>query len=535
MAPPLAALFDWPRRFMSILKQDVGKAELQQQIGRFSELEVATSFAGIGTAEMAIDSLKAAAKKELNTQLNLKGGLAIDYDKHCQQALQEEAGVESVGSNILELLPAKWKKWVEEGHREEVIITAQHVRQALKKHQALVNKRAGAGKKVARGRGQQAASAKKSAATVRDLFYKKDRRLKADLGRAKQEWVAEKGTEELLEAVQKGLQTRAVCTFTRRHTFEEMKPKILHDRSLVLQKELRDVHTGSPVAARPGDIHVAGSPCTDWSSMGQQQKLSGPTAAAFLVWTRWMLDNEPTIIIHENVKRFPVRILVELFGASYSVHSIELTPKEVGWPIARPRRYSLLLKKGRATLQRPLVELKEAFHQEVKLKGINFFVQRLQHQELPGWQQHFLAGYRASGATADGSIVDLSQNPWRGRGRQSAADGSCPAITRSSGTLWSEDRQRAMTGLERLAAHGIPVFSWAASAALTHPRSFANFKGKEGALTYFAGNAMHASCIGGVLAWMVGYVRVEPASAARGLRRTAPDAPLGRLKRPRTQ
>ena len=62
-------------------------------------------------------------------------------------------------------------------------------------------------------------------------------------------------------------------------------------------------------------MHVAGSPCTDFSSMGLRKGLNGETMVAFLVWIRLILTHLPIIIIHENVVNFPAsfwRICLEV-------------------------------------------------------------------------------------------------------------------------------------------------------------------------------------------------------------------------------
>ena len=55
-----------------------------------------------------------------------------------------------------------------------------------------------------------------------------------------------------------------------------------------------------------GHIHVAGSPCTDFSSMGKRRGFGGPTSAAFITCVILVRLHRPWIIIHENVLGFDI-------------------------------------------------------------------------------------------------------------------------------------------------------------------------------------------------------------------------------------
>ena len=66
-----------------------------------------------------------------------------------------------------------------------------------------------------------------------------------------------------------------------------------------------------------GHIHVAGSPCTDFSSMGKQRGFEGPASAAFITWVVLVRRHCAWILVHENVLGFDIKALAELLADLY--------------------------------------------------------------------------------------------------------------------------------------------------------------------------------------------------------------------------
>ena len=57
-----------------------------------------------------------------------------------------------------------------------------------------------------------------------------------------------------------------------------------------------------------------GTPCVDWSSNGKRRELQGAALIAFIAWIAQRLLLAEPAILHENVPRFPVELLILLFG-----------------------------------------------------------------------------------------------------------------------------------------------------------------------------------------------------------------------------
>ena len=89
-------------------------------------------------------------------------------------------------------------------------------------------------------------------------------------------------------------------------------------------------------------LHIAGTPCVDYSAFGSHAGDAGPTSQHFAAWAALRLLLEDLVIIHENVPSFSAEVLKDIFGAKYVIETIILDPQQLGWPVVRKRRYTVL-------------------------------------------------------------------------------------------------------------------------------------------------------------------------------------------------
>ena len=69
-------------------------------------------------------------------------------------------------------------------------------------------------------------------------------------------------------------------------------------------------HPGNLCALEAVDIDVSGSPCTPWSSANRKrQRFGHPDAALILLWARIIRHCRPAVLLHENVRHFPLDLL----------------------------------------------------------------------------------------------------------------------------------------------------------------------------------------------------------------------------------
>ena len=69
-------------------------------------------------------------------------------------------------------------------------------------------------------------------------------------------------------------------------------------------------------------LHVAGTPCIAWSTMGTRCGASGPTLLCFMVWAFQRLLIQEDAVLHENTPEFNSDLLLELLQEFYIVSSL---------------------------------------------------------------------------------------------------------------------------------------------------------------------------------------------------------------------
>ena len=114
--------------------------------------------------------------------------------------------------------------------------------------------------------------------------------------------------------------------------------------------------------AQPADLHVAGTPCIDFSPRGQKKGLCGPTTGHLFCWLALRLLLEDAYVIQENVPAFATHVLAAVLGHMYHVDTALLDPFELGWPIVRKRRYTVLRHKTKTgAMTQPLHQWSRLF------------------------------------------------------------------------------------------------------------------------------------------------------------------------------
>ena len=80
-----------------------------------------------------------------------------------------------------------------------------------------------------------------------------------------------------------------------------------------------------------------------------------------MAWVAQRRALEEPIVVHENVKQYPVAFLEYFLGDKYLVHTCLLNAKDLGWPVTRVRRITLLLHKSKIrTILRPWPDIASA-------------------------------------------------------------------------------------------------------------------------------------------------------------------------------
>ena len=126
-------------------------------------------------------------------------------------------------------------------------------------------------------------------------------------------------------------------------------------------------------------VNVSVTTCKAWSrrSVGGKNRgrLHLDSMLSFVVWCFVRLRHKEHLIIHECTEDFPVWLLLKYLASLYVVvFSVILTPVVFGFPMRRPRRYTLLRRKDvKFLVESPFVFL-TMFGRECNLPGSAYFV-----------------------------------------------------------------------------------------------------------------------------------------------------------------
>lgn len=90
------------------------------------------------------------------------------------------------------------------------------------------------------------------------------------------------------------------------------------------------------------DVHVAGTPCVDFSKRGSMLHELGNSYLAFLAWCSVRRRLGDKVVVQENVPEFPNELLERMLGDMYYLEWTTLNPVQYGFPIARGRKWVIM-------------------------------------------------------------------------------------------------------------------------------------------------------------------------------------------------
>ena len=288
-------------------------------------------------------------------------------------------------------------------------------------------------------------------------------------------------------------------------------------------------------------IAIAGSPCIDHSRIGSRAGLEGRTFLLLLVWLAFHRSAHTPLLLHENVKGFPVWIMRLIMGDMYWVYELEVDTWHVGFGLVRrPRILIVMLHKVRILLFHDILGIlhmvfahlsvkktvaldcwgafKEEFQQEflylastrkhlahlpcealLKLKPIDILNDREKIVRLECLDKCAQSGCDLRGITLH--LGDsTSYNDTSG-----LRDGIMPTLRRGGGLMWAEGLGRWLAASELFAAMGFAVTSELADAAHVPQYHLPGRHGKEAKA--LLGNSMCVPAMGTVIAVVLACTR----------------------------
>lgn len=298
-------------------------------------------------------------------------------------------------------------------------------------------------------------------------------------------------------------------------------------------------------------IHVAGSTCTSWSRMGSKLQWAASGTLAFLVWAFDTRGAAPHVVIHECTSDFDITYLTIILGAAYTISSIVFSPKDLGFPSSRPRRYTMMVHRSlvHQCIPYSLEDFRSLFFRSCIATGHMFwdapaeiltaFAAKLAKKRgLPSTQangeawpfrdvlsQSMLARLLAYERLVKKRkrhphyIVNLLQNAMF----MNCLSEITPTLLTQTSALWSMKKQRLLAPAEHLVVQGIPLFD-----ARTDSDRFAvELMRKEGKLTdaqvvSLAGNGMSLIAVGAALLFALSTVEKKERPSSSSSPSTSP-------------
>ena len=221
--------------------------------------------------------------------------------------------------------------------------------------------------------------------------------------------------------------------------------------------------------------------------------------ACLYVWARAIRDNTPMLVIVENVPRFPVALLMSLFGDLYAVDWVILDAKDIGAPARRRRLYVVMTLRGKLRLTRPLADLVAVIKRVYPVSRAWECLFCLSDADdcfskpVAKRAKRYLLKFR----DRDGAY-DLDQLP-DGRPRHVAAGRPLVGLTAHTRMVWSPNANRCLRRSELAAVMGVPCHPALSIAYGLPPLSFDHLS--RSAAARLIGNGMCVPCVGSVMHW----------------------------------
>lgn len=214
-------------------------------------------------------------------------------------------------------------------------------------------------------------------------------------------------------------------------------------------------------------VLIFGGPCVAHTKMGDRREFQDQRTRCHFVALDHAADAKYDLILAENVTEYPMETFLSSLGSQYSVKTIQMDPRLMGWPAGRERVFGAAVRKswGMWSENDPWSTLKAIVSRAAPGTCECFYRSSLAAPPvLSSAMQARLEAYEAKyGSSSSRSLVwDITQNPAK-RPRTNRQDGSLPTLMRRS-RLYAPNLGVVLNGMDSLAAMGFPVSSAMAAA-----------------------------------------------------------------------
>ena len=159
-------------------------------------------------------------------------------------------------------------------------------------------------------------------------------------------------SSNLLPLVEKNMAVRACldCDYCRdsncmsKQSRHQEKQTVVNHACMLCFRQAKCLVHGAECAVNreTAMIHVAGTPCTNISSMGLQDFSQALSFGHLLAWIGVRRVCQEPILIQENLDEFDRNLLTSLLP-QYDFTFAVISPHQLSWPVRRVRQWAVLL------------------------------------------------------------------------------------------------------------------------------------------------------------------------------------------------
>ena len=237
----------------------------------------------------------------------------------------------------------------------------------------------------------------------------------------------------------------------------------------------------------PTKVHCAGSPCTDFTPLGEQEGDEGITAVDLLAWIAKVRHLQYPTVVFENVRaKRLLEILASFLQDSYYMDAADACPMQFGWATRRQRMFVVFRHRVKT---RPMISSLDKwllqFHRRATFTWRDYFQSTpQQYHDEKVWALHrpqtkeklkarldageplenfthkdclnnteldIVEAYQCS--SCPGCVFSLNQDPRTDHGRLSSQT-TLHTVVKNFGIAWSDEMGMWMTGDDALVANG---------------------------------------------------------------------------------
>ena len=273
-------------------------------------------------------------------------------------------------------------------------------------------------------------------------------------------------------------------------------------------------------------VACAGTTCTSFSSMGKQYGWFAKSSIIFLAWAYEQLRARPTVIVHECVPSFDIAHLVTVFGALYLIRSLVICPSDLGVPVRRKRRWTILVLRsalrpllafdadgfGMLFFRRAILDGHALFSAPARIIA-DFCTLLAARKGLPPTQgdgqqwpirmlltstqearlREYEKACKSTRRSRTKYIYNIMQTPLFGRSWST----QIPTLLTKTSLIWSMKMDRCMVPIEHLLCQGIDALSPVCPFSVARLAQAGELSPR--AIMLLAGNSFHMSVVTSVL------------------------------------